>query len=57
MRNKLNCDISNLILISKKEILYLAKNNGFGKGEITETLLDIYQTKQKIKEIANGTEI
>lgn len=52
--NKLNCDISNLILVSKKEILYLAKNNGFGKGEITETLLDIYQTKQKIKEIKNG---
>ena len=50
--NKLNCDISNLLCVSRKEILHLAKNNGFGKKEITETFLDIYKAQEMIRKVA-----
>lgn len=52
--NKLNCDISNLLCVSMKEIMHLTRNDAFNKNEITETFLDIFKAQEKIKEITNA---
>ena len=49
--NNSNCNIDNLILVSKQQIMFLAKNDMFGCKEITETMLDIYEVDKKIKEL------
>lgn len=56
--NTLNCDISNLRCVPRAMSICLnggkAKNSFYGLGEITDTYIEIYKTKQAIKEIKNG---
>lgn len=46
-----NCELDNLLCVNNATIMYLAANDGFRSGEVTETMVDISTACQAIKKV------